>query len=135
MVCDGISMASEYARIDNEAFRVLRRNLPGAFTFVLPAATTLPKVFKGRKEVGIRVPANAVAIAIAERLGHPILSSSLKLDNEIPEFDAQELALAFDGVASLLVEDGEGSSVPSTVVDLTDSSEPLIIREGKGVLQ
>ncbi len=135
VVCDGISMASEYARIDNEAFRVLRRNLPGAFTFVLPAATTLPKVFKGRKEVGIRVPANAVAIAIAERLGHPILSSSLKLDNEIPEFDAQELALAFDGVASLLVEDGEGSSVPSTVVDLTDSSEPLIIREGKGVLQ
>ena len=135
VVCDGISMSSEYARIDNEAFRVLRRNLPGAFTFVLPAATTLPKVFKGRKEVGIRVPANAVAIAIAERLGHPILSSSLKLDNEIPEFDAQELALAFDGVASLLVEDGEGSSVPSTVVDLTDSSEPLIIREGKGVLQ
>ena len=135
VVCDGISMASEYARIDNEAFRVLRRNLPGAFTFVLPAATTLPKVFKGRKEVGIRVPANAVAIAIAERLGHPILSSSLKLDNEIPEFDAQELALAFDGVAARLGEDGEGSSVPSTVVDLTDSSEPLIIREGKGVLQ
>ena len=77
VVCSGISMASEYARIDNEAFRILRANLPGPFTFILPAATSLPKVFKGRKEVGIRVPDNPIATAIAERLGHPILSSSL----------------------------------------------------------
>ena len=67
VVCDGISMASEYARIDNEAFRILRRNLPGPFTFVLPAASSLPKVFKGRKEVGIRVPDNPIATAIAAR--------------------------------------------------------------------
>ncbi|MDE5671893.1 MAG: threonylcarbamoyl-AMP synthase, partial [Duncaniella sp.] len=72
VVCDGISMASEYARIDNEAFRILRTNLPGPFTFILPAATSLPKVFKGRKEVGIRVPDNTISRAIAERLGHPI---------------------------------------------------------------
>lgn len=142
VVCDGISMASEYARIDNEAFRVLRRNLPGAFTFILPAATTLPKVFKGRKEVGIRVPDNPIATSIAERLGHPILSSSLKVDDEVPEFDAQELAMAFDGVASILIDDGESGNGdsgwtpgPSTVVDLTDSRNPEIIREGKGDLQ
>lgn len=142
VVCDGISMASEYARIDNEAFRVLRRNLPGAFTFILPAATTLPKVFKGRKEVGIRVPDNPIATSIAERLGHPILSSSLKVDDEVPEFDAQELAMAFDGVASILIDDGESGNGdsgwtpgPSTVVDLTDSRNPEIIREGKGELQ
>lgn len=142
VVCDGISMASEYARIDNEAFRVLRRNLPGAFTFILPAATTLPKVFKGRKEVGIRVPDNPIATSIAERLGHPILSSSLKVDDEVPEFDAQELAMAFDGVASILIDDGESGNGdsgwtpgPSTVVDLTDSHNPEIIREGKGELQ
>lgn len=142
VVCDGISMASEYARIDNEAFRVLRRNLPGAFTFILPAATTLPKVFKGRKEVGIRVPDNLIATSIAERLGHPILSSSLKVDDEVPEFDAQELAMAFEGVASILIDDGESGNGdsgwtpgPSTVVDLTDSRNPEIIREGKGELQ
>lgn len=142
VVCDGISMASEYARIDNEAFRVLRRNLPGAFTFILPAATTLPKVFKGRKEVGIRVPDNPIATSIAERLGHPILSSSLKVDDEVPEFNAQELAMAFDGVASILIDDGESGNGdsgwtpgPSTVVDLTDSRNPEIIREGKGDLQ
>ena len=105
VVCDGISMASEYARIDNEAFRILRRNMPGAFTFILPAATSLPKVFKGRKEVGIRVPDNQIAMAIAARLGHPILSSSLKVDDEVPEFDAQELALAFEGQAELLIDE------------------------------
>lgn len=56
IICDGLSMASEYARIDNEAFRILRANLPGPFTFILPASTTLPKVFKGRRTVGVRVP-------------------------------------------------------------------------------
>ncbi|WP_300632020.1 L-threonylcarbamoyladenylate synthase [uncultured Duncaniella sp.] len=142
VVCDGISMASEYARIDNEAFRILRANLPGPFTFILPAATSLPKVFKGRKEVGIRVPDNPITRAIAERLGHPILSSSLKVDDEVPEFDAHELANAFEGVASLLIDDGESGNGdagwvpgPSTVVDLTDSSSPEIIREGRGELQ
>lgn len=142
VVCDGISMASEYARIDNEAFRILRRNLPGPFTFVLPAASSLPKVFKGRKEVGIRVPDNPIATAIAARLAHPILSSSLKVDDEVPEFDAQELAMAFEGQAELLVDDGESGNGdlgwvpgPSTVVDLTDSCSPEIIREGKGELK
>lgn len=142
VVCDGISMASEYARIDNGAFRILRANLPGPFTFILPAATSLPKVFKGRKEVGIRVPDNLISRAIAERLGHPILSSSLKIDDEVPEFDPHELAMAFEGVASLLIDDGDsandGSSFdpqPSTVVDLTDSSNLEIVREGRGELK
>ncbi len=64
IICDGLSMASEYARIDNEAFRILRTNLPGPFTFILPASTTLPKVFKGRRTAGVRVPDNAIARAI-----------------------------------------------------------------------
>ncbi|MDE6378523.1 MAG: threonylcarbamoyl-AMP synthase, partial [Duncaniella sp.] len=66
VVCASLSMASEYARIDNEAFRILRANLPGPFTFILPAATTLPKVFKGRRTVGIRIPDNPIALALAE---------------------------------------------------------------------
>ena len=136
VICADISMASEYARIDNEAFRVLRRNLPGPFTFILPASTSLPKVFKGRKEVGIRVPGNEIATAIAERLGHPILSASVKIDDEVHEFNPQELIEAFEGKAQLLIDDGSEASMPqaSTVVDLTDSHSPEIIREGKGEL-
>ena len=132
IVCDGLSMASEYARIDNEAFRILRTNLPGAFTFILPAATTLPKVFKGRRTVGVRVPDNAIARAIAERLGHPVLSTSIPQDED--GVDPVALAMEYEDVASLLIDGGEGDGVASTVVDITDSHEPEIIREGKGVL-
>lgn len=132
IVCDGLSMASEYARIDNEAFRILRTNLPGAFTFILPAATTLPKVFKGRRTVGVRVPDNCIARAIAERLGHPVLSTSIPQDGDGVEPVA--LALEYEDVASLLIDGGEGEGEPSTVVDITDSRNPEIIREGKGEL-
>lgn len=132
VVCDGLSMASVYARIDNEAFRILRSNLPGPFTFILPAATTLPKVFKGRRTVGVRIPDNPISKALAERLGHPVLSTSMPQDEEggDPSVSADEYA----GVASLLIDGGEGDGVPSTVVDLTDSRNPEIIREGKGEL-
>lgn len=133
VVCDGISMASEYARVDNEAFRILRSNLPGPFTFILPASTSLPKVFKGRKEVGIRVPANPIATALAGRLGHPLLSTSIPQDED--GVDPSTVALEYEGVAALLIDGGEGEGVPSTVVDITDSRNPEIIREGKGELR
>ncbi|MDE5726213.1 MAG: threonylcarbamoyl-AMP synthase [Duncaniella sp.] len=132
VVCSGISMASEYARVDNEAFRILRRNLPGPFTFILPASTTLPKIFKGRKEVGIRVPANPIASALADRLGHPLLSTSIPQDED--GVDPATVALEYEGVASLLIDGGEGEGIPSTVVDITDSRNPEIVREGKGEL-
>lgn len=137
VVCSSISMASDYARIDNEAFRILRSNLPGPFTFILPAATSLPKVFKGRREVGIRIPDNPIPRAIAERIGHPMLSSSLKIDEETGALDIHELADTFSGAVSLIVDDGEGvdtSAMPSTVVSLIDSSSPEILREGRGML-
>ena len=133
IVCDGISMASEYAKIDNEAFRILRANLPGPFTFILPAATTLPKVFKGRKEVGIRVPDNEIARAIASKLGHPVLSTSVPLGDEA-SVDPQAVAYDYSEMATLLVDGGEGDIIPSTIVDITDSRNPEIVREGKGVL-
>lgn len=133
VVCDGLSMASEYARIDNEAFRILRRNLPGPFTFILPAATTLPKVFKGRKEVGIRVPDNQITRALVERLGNPMLSTSLPQDENY--LDPATIALDYENIAELLVDGGECDSQLSTVVDITDSHSPEITREGKGTLQ
>ncbi|MDE6120623.1 MAG: threonylcarbamoyl-AMP synthase, partial [Muribaculaceae bacterium] len=80
IVCDDLSQASDYARVDNRAFRILKQYLPGAFTFVLPASTTLPKVFKGRKSVGIRIPDNNIARGLARELGHPVMTSSVPVD-------------------------------------------------------
>ncbi len=121
IVCASLSQASQYARIDNRAFALMKANTPGAVTFLLPAAGTLPKIFKGRKQVGIRIPDNEIARALAEELGHPLVSGS------IGQTDPWELT---DGIAALLV-DLDGEPAPSsTVVDLTDSASPEIIRQG-----
>ena len=133
VICSDLSMAALYARIDNRAFQILKRNTPGPFTFVLPAAPTLPKAFKGRKTVGIRIPDNEIARAITEMLGHPVLSASIASDgDEIITPDQLELIPALD--AELLIDGGDSDNLPSTVGDLTDSSAPEIIRQGKGEL-
>lgn len=135
IVCSDISQASQYARIDNRAFQLLRENLPGAFTFILPAASTLPKVFKGRKTVGIRVPDNVIACEIAARLGNPILTTSIEWDDD-PEdgCNPQAIALKYEDIVDIVIDGGSGELTPSTIVDCTDSSAPEIVREGKGVL-
>lgn len=135
IVCSDISQASQYVRIDNRAYQLLRENLPGAFTFILPAASTLPKVFKGRKTVGIRVPDNVIACEIASRLGNPILTTSIEWDED-PEdgCNPQAIAMKYEGVVDIVIDGGYGELVPSTVVDCNDSSNPEIIREGKGEL-
>ncbi len=137
VVCSDISQASEYARIDNRAFRLLRDNLPGPFTFVLPAATTLPKVFKGRKTVGIRVPDNEIARELARRLGNPLLSTSIEFDPDEPDEGRypESISMRYHGTVDMMVDGGQADVEPSTVVDLTDSNYPEIIREGKGDLQ
>lgn len=132
IICSTLSMASEYARIDNRAFSILKRNLPGPFTFILPASTRLPKLFKGRREAGIRIPDNPIALALAEALGHPLMSTSIEFDEESPEtaVHPEEIAMKYDsrGV-DLMLNGGSGNTEPSTVIDLTDSSAPKIIRE------
>lgn len=134
IVCDDISQASQYARIDNRAFQLLRENLPGAFTFILPTASTLPKAFKGRKAVGIRVPDNAIAREIASRLGNPILTTSIEWDDD-PEdgCNPQAIAMKYEDVVDIVIDGGYGELTPSTVVDCLDSSSPEITREGKGI--
>lgn len=135
IVCSDISQASQYARIDNRAFQLLRENLPGAFTFILPAASTLPKVFKGRKTVGIRVPDNVIACEIAARLGNPILTTSIEWDDD-PEdgCNPQAIALKYEDIVDIVIDGGSGELTPSTIVDCTDSAAPEIVREGKGAL-
>lgn len=134
VVCSDISQAAEYARIDNRAFRMLKEYLPGPFTFILPASTRLPKVFKGRKTVGVRIPDCDVARALASALGNPLLTASVNLDADSPE-DATEpdaLAMRYGSDAALLLDGGAGSAEPSTIVDLLDSSAPEVVRLGAG---
>ncbi|MBD5215729.1 MAG: threonylcarbamoyl-AMP synthase [Bacteroidales bacterium] len=137
VVCDELSQVAEYARVDNRAFRLLKEYLPGPFTFVLPASTTLPKVFKGRKTVGVRIPDNNIARALARALGHPVLSSSVELEDEYETPDGEALGLRYEGQpeVSIILDGGEGGFTPSTVVDCTDSAAPEIIRQGAGKIE
>ncbi len=137
IVCSDISQAAEYARIDNNAFRLMRSNLPGPFTFILPAATTLPKAFKGRHTVGVRIPDNDIARAIADTLGNPLLSTSVSIDR-LEGYETVEplsLAIQYEDTVDLLVDGGTGSTGQSTIVDCLDSSYPEITREGTGTLR
>lgn len=132
IICRDISQAAEYARIDNRAFKIIREYLPGPFTFILPASNSLPKAFKGRKTVGIRIPDNAIAIAMVEQLGNPVLTTSIEWDYAEEATNPDSIAMRYDDDATILINGGDGGIVPSTVVDLTDSSAPEIIREGAG---
>ncbi len=133
IICDGISMAAEYARFDNRQFKVLKSNLPGPFTFILPSSSSLPKVFKGRKTVGIRVPENNVAVELVRRLGNPILSTTISYTDDDYAVNPELIAETYADSAAYLLDGGDGGLIPSTVVDMT-SGELEIVREGKGDL-
>lgn len=136
VVLHDLAQAAEYCRVDNAAFRVLKRNLPGPFTFILPASTRMPdKALERRKTIGIRIPDNAIPRAIVEALGCPLLTTSVRDDGEeeyttdpglIEERYGSEVALVIDG--------GVGQTVPTTVIDLTQG-EPEVLREGLGELK
>lgn len=132
IVCSGISQAAEYARIDNHTFKILKEHLPGPYTFILQGTTKLPKVFRGRKSVGIRVPDQPVAQALCEAVGHPILSTSVTLDDDDELINPESIAMHYDDIADLMLIAGEGNAIPSTIVDLTDPSAPEVIRQGLG---
>lgn len=131
IICKDISQVAEYARFSNDDFKMMRGNLPGAFTFIFPALSKLPKAFKGRKTVGIRVPGNNIARLLVERFGNPILSSSVKCDDEDYGCEPELIAQCYDNGVELILDTGRSGSEPSTIVDCT-GSEPEIIRQGKG---
>ena len=133
IMCADLSQAARFARIDNNAFDIMRRNLPGPFTFILPPASTLPKAFKGRKEVGIRVPDDDVARHLANAFGRPLLTSSLtvdEFDNEDYHLAMMEVADSFSSDVALIIDSGARQQIPSAIINLMDSSSPEIIREG-----
>ena len=136
VVAHDISSVSEYVKIDNDTFRLMRDNLPGPFTFILPAGNRLPKIFKNRTEVGIRIPASNIAREICEALGAPLLSTSLKVGEHedveymtLPELIDEKYADLVD----LIIDGGEGGTEQSTIVSCVDG-EPEVVRQGKGWL-
>ena len=131
IICSDISMAAEYARFDNKAFRLLRDYTPGPFTFLFKSASSLPKAFKGRKVVGVRIPDLQICRDIVERLGHPLLSTSIEYADEDYAVSPGLIAEAYDGLVDLFIEGDEGATLPSTIVDCT-GPEPVVTREGKG---
>ncbi len=132
IVCADISQASDYAKIDNTSFKILKEHLPGPFTFILPSSTNLPKVFKGRKSVGIRIPACELACELARQLGHPILSTSVEIHDDVEAALPDSIAMHYDDDADLILDAGDGGVMPSTIIDLTVPQAPEIIRQGAG---
>ncbi len=130
-----IARVAEYCRVDNAVFRVLKRNLPGPFTFILTHLSQVPdKALARRRTLGVRIPDHAVARAVAEALGAPLLVASVHDDCETEyTTDPELIAERYGDRIDLVIDGGPGNSVPTTVVDLTQD-EPLVLREGRGEL-
>jgi Sua5/YciO/YrdC/YwlC family protein len=136
IICYDLSNISEYAKVSNAAFKLMKKNLPGAFTFILPAGGNLPKIYKNRKEVGIRVPDSNIIRTLVKELGNPILTTSLhKEEDPILEYptDPELIAEEYGKQVDIVIDGGYGGLEPSTVVNCTDD-EFEIIRQGKGEL-
>ncbi|HNT93426.1 MAG: threonylcarbamoyl-AMP synthase [Bacteroidales bacterium] len=138
MIFESMSQLSEYTIIhDNNLFRLLKRNLPGPFTFIVPANNKIPAMFKHRKKtLGIRIPDNRVTLAIVRDLGRPLMTTSIHEDDEIIEYitDPELIHEKYNDFADLVVDGGYGRNEPSTVVDCT-GPEPVILRQGTGILE
>lgn len=136
-ICEDLSNLSEYvAQIDSQTFKILKRNLPGPYTFILPGNNNLPSVFKKKKTVGIRVPDNPIAQAIVRSLGNPIVSTSIRDEDDLLEYttDPELITEKWDKLVDLVVDGGFGGNVASTIIDLTTET-PTLLREGKGSIE
>ncbi|NRA92876.1 MAG: threonylcarbamoyl-AMP synthase [Psychroserpens sp.] len=136
-ICHDLSNLSDYVKqIDTSTFKILKRALPGPYTFILPGSKSLPHPFKKRKTVGIRVPDNNIVREIVEQLGNPIVSTSIRDEDEIIEYttDPELILEKWDNQVDLVIDGGYGDNQASTIIDLSES-EPVILREGKGSLE
>ena len=136
IICYDLSSISEYAKVDNNTFKLMKRNLPGAFTFILNGTTRLPKIFRNRKEVGIRMPDNPIIQEIARLLDAPIMTTTLPLDEgEDIEYitDPELIDEKFGNIVDLVIDGGIGGTEGSTIVSCTNN-EIEIVRQGKGWL-
>lgn len=135
IICYDLSNISEYAKVDNAIFKMMKKNLPGPFTFILNTTSSLPKIYKNKKTVGIRIPDNNIIRELVRNLGNPILTTSVKDEDEVVEYttDPELIYEKYQDKIDIVIDGGFGGIEGSTVVDCT-SDEPEIIRQGKGEL-
>jgi len=135
-ICHDLSNLSDYVKqIDTSTFKLLKRALPGPYTFILPGNNSLPKEFKKKTTVGIRVPDNSIALEIVRQLGNPIVSTSIRDEDEVIEYttDPELIFEKWQNLVDLVIDGGYGDNIGSTIIDLS-GDEPIVIREGKGSL-
>ena len=135
-ICHDLSNISDYVKqIDTSTFKLLKRALPGPYTFILPGNTNLPKEFKKKTTVGIRVPDNSIALEIVRQLGNPIVSTSIYDEDEVIEYttDPELIFEKWQNLVDMVIDGGYGDNIGSTIIDLS-GDEPMVVREGKGSL-
>ncbi len=135
IICYDLSNLSEYAKVSNAAFKLMKKHLPGPFTFILPTSSELPKIYKNRKEVGIRVPDNPIIRTLVKELGNPILTMSIHDEDDMIEYstDPELIYEKYEDKVDVVINGGYGGIEPSTVVDCT-TDDFEIVRQGKGEL-
>lgn len=134
MMCKDLSELSVYARVDNSAFRLIKNNTPGAYTFILRGTKEVPRRLLNdkKKTIGLRIPENKIALALLEELGEPLLSTTLLLpQQEFVESDPEDMRFQLEKQVDLIMHGGILAEAPTTVVDLSDD-HPVIVREGRG---
>ncbi|MBS1570187.1 MAG: threonylcarbamoyl-AMP synthase [Bacteroidetes bacterium] len=138
LICKDLSQLSTYARaIDTPGFRVMKKALPGPYTFVVPASSAIPRLFKNNKHtVGIRVPDHPIPMALVEELGHALVVTSVHDDDAVLDHttDPELIDQRIGHQVELVIDGGMGGLTGSTVIDLT-AGEPVVIREGKGPVE
>jgi len=135
-ICNDLSQLSEFAKVDNNTFKLMKKNLPGAFTFILNGSNNLPRLFKNKKTVGIRIPDNNIIRAIVEELGNPIMTTSVRTtDEDVIEYfsDPELIHEKFRTMVDIVIDGGYGNAEPSTIVDCT-GDEFVVVRQGMGEL-
>jgi tRNA threonylcarbamoyl adenosine modification protein (Sua5/YciO/YrdC/YwlC family) len=135
-ICSDLSHISDYVKqIDTATFKILKRALPGPYTFILPGNNNLPKEFKKKTTVGIRVPDNAIALEIVRQLGNPIVSTSIHDEDAVLEYstDPELIFEKWQNLVDMVIDGGYGDNMGSTIIDLS-GFEPVVVREGKGSL-
>ena len=135
IICYDLSNLSEYAKVSNAAFKLMKKHLPGPFTFILPTSSELPKIYKNRKEVGIRVPDNNIVRTLVQELGNPLLTMSVHDEDEIIEYstDPELIEEKYGNQVDIVIDGGYGGLEGSTVVDCT-TDDFTVVRQGKGEL-
>lgn len=135
-ICHDLSNLSDYVKqINTATFKLLKKALPGPYTFILPGNNNLPKDFKKKTTVGIRIPDNSIALEIVRQLGNPIVSTSIHDEDDVIEYttDPELIFEKWQNLVDVVIDGGYGDNIGSTIIDLS-GDEPIVVREGKGSL-